>query len=126
MAGGIYPWAAVYGYMARVNDDFYDLVNKPVLFVEGGPGDVAYKGGTKGYENISKLDVPVLWFSKEIGHGGDLFKPGGGDFTRIILAWLNWQLKGDKTAAGKGLLIGPDCPFCSDSAWDVKSANVSK
>jgi hypothetical protein len=120
----ITAWGVTSSGMARVNDDFYDLVKKPVLFVEGGPSDIAYKGGTKGYENISKLDVPVLWFSKEIGHGGDLFKPDGGDFTRIILAWLNWWLKGDETATGKGLLVGSDCPYCGDSAWEVKSANV--
>jgi hypothetical protein len=117
-------WGVTSSGMARVNDDFYDLVHVPVLFVEGGPSDVAYKGGTLGYESISKLDVPVLWFSKEIGHGGDLFKPDGGDFTKIILAWLNWWLKGDETATGKGLLLGSDCPYCSDSAWEVKSANV--
>jgi hypothetical protein len=120
----ITAWGVTSSGMARVNNDFYDLVHTPVLFVEGGPSDIAYKGGTLGYENISKLDVPVLWFSKEIGHGGDLFKPGGGDFTKIILAWLNWWLKGDETATGKGLLIGSDCPYCSDSAWEVKSANV--
>jgi hypothetical protein len=65
----ITAWGITSSGMARVNDDFYDLVKKPVLFVEGGPSDIAYKGGTKGYENISKLEVPVLWFSRELGHG---------------------------------------------------------
>lgn len=120
----ITAWGVTSSGMARVNDDFYDLVHTPVLFVEGGPSDIAYNGGTQGYEHISKLNVPVLWFSKELGHGGDLFQPGGGDFTKIILAWLNWQLKGDTTASGKGMLLGADCPYSSDSDWDVKSANV--
>jgi hypothetical protein len=43
---------------------------------------------------------------------------------RYDLAWLNWQLKGDVTATGKGLLIGSSCPYWSNSAWEVKSANV--
>jgi hypothetical protein len=120
----ITAWGVTSSGMARVNDDFYKLVHTPVLFVEGGPSDVAYAGGTKGYETISKLNVPVMWFSKDIGHGGDLSKPDGGDFTKIILAWLNWQLKGDETATGKGLLLGKDCPYCRDSTWDVKSANI--
>jgi hypothetical protein len=120
----ISTWGVTSSGMARVNDDFYKLVRTPVLFVEGGPGDVAYAGGQKGYENISKLSVPVLWFSKEIGHGGDLSRTNGGDFTKINLAWLNWWLKGDETASGKGLLIGANCPYCKDSAWEVKSANV--
>ena len=121
----ITAWGVTSSGMARVNDDFYELVHTPVLFVEGGENDIAYAGGTKGYETIStKLDVPVLWLSKDLGHGGDLFTPNGGDFTKIILAWLNWQLKGDETATGKGLLVGKNCPYCSDSAWDVKSAHI--
>jgi Zn ribbon nucleic-acid-binding protein len=38
--------------------------------------------------------------------------------------WLNWQLKGDTAATGKGFLVGASCPFCSDSAWEKKSANI--
>ena len=120
----ITAWGVTSSGMARVNDDFYKLVHTPVLFVEGGKSDIAYAGGTKGYETVSKMDVPVMWFSKDIGHGGDLFKPNGGDFTKIILAWLNWTLKGDESATGKGLLLGENCPYCRDSAWDVKSAHV--
>ena len=120
----ITTWGVTSSGMARVNDDFYKLVHTPVLFIEGGPGDVAYAGGQKGFEVISKLGVPVLWFSKDIGHGGDLSRPNGGDFTRINLAWLNWWLKGDESATGRGLLVGPDCSYCKDSAWDVKAANV--
>ena len=120
----ITTWGVTSSGMARVNDDFYKLVHTPVLFIEGGPRDVAYAGGQKGFESISKLGVPVLWFSKDIGHGGDLSRPNGGDFTRINLAWLNWWLKGDESATGKGLLIGPDCSYCKDSAWEFKAANV--
>jgi hypothetical protein len=58
------------------------------------------------------------------GRSGDLSRPNGGDFTRINLAWLNWWLKGDESATGKGLLIGGSCPYCKDSTWDVKAANV--
>jgi hypothetical protein len=120
----ITTWGVTSSGMARVNDDFYKLVHTPVLFVEGGSGDVAYAGGQKGFETISKLDVPVMWFSKDIGHGGDLSRANGGDFTRINLAWLNWWLKGDESATGKGMLIGANCRYCTDSAWDVKSAHV--
>ena len=120
----ITTWGVTSSGMKRVNEDFYKLVHTPVLFIEGGPGDTAYEGGQMGYAAISKLGVPVMWFDKAIGHGGDLGRPNGGDFTKIHLAWLNWQLKGDTSRAGKGLLIGPDCPYCKDSSWDVKSANI--
>jgi len=120
----ITTWGVTSSGMKRVSDDFYKLVRTPVLFIEGGPGDVAYEGGQTGYAAISKLGVPVMWFDKAIGHGGDLTKPNGGDFTRIHLAWLNWHLKGDMSKTGKGLLTGPDCIYCKDTSWDVKSANI--
>jgi hypothetical protein len=120
----IVTWGVTSSGMAGATQDFYDMIHTPVLFVEGGPSDMAYDGGKEGYQNISKLDVPVMWFSKELGHGGDLTRAGGGDFTKINLAWLNWWLKGDETPTGKGLLVGAGCSYCSDSAWEVMSAKV--
>lgn len=122
----IVTWGVTSSGMAGATQEFYDAIHTPVLFVEGGPDDVAYEGALQGYEAISQLGVPVMWFDKALGHGGDLNRGGGGDFTKINLAWLNWWLKGDETATGKGLLVGANCPYCSDEEWDVRGANVSQ
>ncbi len=95
-----------------------------MLIVLGGSSDSAYSNGKRDFDEISAQGVPVLLFSKNIGHGGDLFQPGGGDFTAINLAWLNWWLKGDEGASGKGALLGAGCTYCSDNAWEVAEANV--
>jgi hypothetical protein len=120
----ITTWGVTSSGMAGANQAYYDMIRTPVLFVEGGPSDIAYAGAQEGYAAIAKLTVPVLWFSKDIGHGGDLSQARGGDFTKINLAWLNWWLKGDQTATGKGLLVGAGCPYCSSAAWEYKSMNV--
>ena len=117
-------WGLNSSGMAGANQAYYDMVRTPVLFVEGGPSDIAYDGGGEGYAAIAKLKFPVLWFSKELGHGGDLFAARGGDFTKINLAWLNWWLKDDQTMTGKGLLVGASCPYCSNAAWEYKSMNI--
>jgi hypothetical protein len=117
-------WGLNSSGMFAEDQDLYDSIHTPVLLVEGGPGDQAYENGLRDYENISELGVPLLWFSKDLGHGGDLFSAGGGDFTKINLAWLNWWLKGDETATGRGLLVGSGCPYCSDSEWEAMSENV--
>jgi hypothetical protein len=120
----ITTWGVNSSGMAGANAAYYAMIHTPVLFVEGGPDDIAYDGGAEGYAAIAKLNVPVLWFSKALGHGGDLFAARGGDFTKINIAWLNWWLKNDQTATGKGLLVGASCPYCSNAAWEYKSMNV--
>ena len=117
-------WGLNSSGMMSANQDFYKTVHTPVLMVQGGTSDQAYQNGLRDYDNLSKLAIPILFFSKNLGHGGDLFSTRGGDFTKINLAWLNWHLKGDMTATGEGRLVGAGCTYCSDSAWEVKSANL--
>jgi len=108
------------------NSAFYKTIHTPVLIVLGGQSDIAYENGERDYDAISALSppIPIMLFSKDIGHGGDLFSSRGGDFTKIDLAWLNWQLKGDVGATGKGVLVGSGCSYCTNSAWEVKSKNI--
>ncbi|HET9953661.1 MAG TPA: hypothetical protein VFQ61_04120 [Polyangiaceae bacterium] len=120
----ITTWGINSSGLFGANQSFYKTIHTPVLIVLGGPDDIAYENGLRDFDNISALGIPTLLFSKALGHGGDLFSRNGGDFTKIDLAWLNWHLKGDEGATGKGLLVGSGCPYCSDSAWEMKSKNI--
>jgi dienelactone hydrolase len=120
----ITTWGINSSGLFSANQNFYKTIHTPVLIVLGGADDIAYENGERDYDNIKALNVPIMLFSKALGHGGDLFSSRGGDFTKIDLAWLNWWLKGDETATGKGLLVGAGCSYCSNSAWEVKSANL--
>ncbi len=117
-------WGITSSGLTGASAAFYETVHTPVLIILGGPSDIAYENGERDYDNISVLGVPIMLFSKDIGHGGDLWSARGGDFTRIHLAWLNWWLKGDEGATGRGVLEGSGCTYCTDSAWEVKSANL--
>jgi hypothetical protein len=105
---------------------FYQAVHTPVLILTGTNDDLAYENGLNDYEGIvSAGNVPIMFLAKAgAGHGGDLFQSGGGEFTEVILAWLNWWLKEDETTAGKGALVGASCPYCTDASWNVMSNNV--
>jgi hypothetical protein len=106
------------------NAGVYDGIHTPFKIMNGGSSDVAYENGLNDYEEISSRGIPIVYFSKtSAGHGGDLGQ-GRGDFNLVNLAWLNWQLKGDEGATGKGFLHGPTCEFCTDSGWDYMSANI--
>jgi hypothetical protein len=111
--------------LTGADQNFYKKVHTPVKILLGGSGDIAYTNGERDYDNLSALGIPIVLFSKSgAGHGGDLSAKNGGDFTKVNLAWLNWQLKGDETATGKGFLVGSGCSFCTNSAWEVKSKNL--
>jgi hypothetical protein len=120
----ITTWGSTSSGTFSADQSLYDSVHTPVLIIEGGPSDIAYENGLRDYENISQTEHPIMFFSKDIGHGGDLFQGDGGDFTKINLAWLNWWLKGDESETGKGVLVGDGCSYCTDSEWEVMSANI--
>ncbi len=108
------------------NKPFWNTVHTPVLIVEGNKDNTgAYTNGLRDFNGIAPLGHPVMFISnKTMGHGGDLWSQYGGEFTKIDLAWLNWWLKGDTGATGKGVLVGAGCKYCTDSNWEVKSANL--
>ncbi len=106
------------------NAALYDKIHTPFKIMNGGSSDVAYENGLRDYDAISSRGKPIIYFSKNsAGHGGDLGN-GRGDFNKVNLAWLNWQLKGDMGATGKGYLSGSTCSICTDSGWTYKAANI--
>lgn len=121
---GISTWMLNSSGLFSADQALYKSIHTPVLIVLGGPDDIAYENGKRDYDNISALGVPIMLFSKALGHGGDLFQKNGGSFTSLDLAWLNWWLKGDEGPTGKGFLVGDTCSLCKDSAWETASKNV--
>ncbi|HET9960386.1 MAG TPA: hypothetical protein VFQ61_38105 [Polyangiaceae bacterium] len=110
--------------LMSANASLYDKIHTPFKIMNGGSSDIAYENGLRDYNEISKRGVPIVYFSKtSAGHGGDLGQARG-DFNKVNLAWLNWQLKGDMGATGKGFLYGSSCGFCTNSGWVYKSANI--
>lgn len=122
----ITTWGHTCSGLFNANNSVYDAVHTPVLILAGSNDELALENGRRDYNEISsRKDVPIMFFEKAgVGHGGDLFSPGGGEFTEILLAWNNWWLKGDEGATGKGALVGASCSYCSDSSWDILSAHI--
>jgi len=110
--------------MTSANQTVIDSFQTPVLFLEGGSSDMAYANGKRDYNAIKAGAVPAMLVSINVGHGGTLNDDNGGLFGRVTLAWLNWWLKGDLSATGKGYLVGTTCTICKDSAWEIASKNL--
>jgi acetyl esterase/lipase len=72
-------------------------IHTPVFYILGGKEDIAYENGMDDYRLIKH--VPAAVANYPVGHGGTYRQPHGGEFSPVALAWLQWQLKGDKEAA---------------------------
>lgn len=95
-------------------------LHTPVLYVLGGPSDIAYPNGTDDVRLIG--NVPVFLASSDVGHGGTFGQPNGGAVGVISVAWLEWQLRGDKQAART--FTGTDCTLCTDGNWKIERKRI--
>jgi len=56
-------------------------------------------------------------------HLGTYRVADGGELAPIAVAWLDWQLKGDQTAAR--MFKGTSCGLCVNSHWHVQKKNMN-
>jgi len=93
----------------------------PIIYLTGGPDDVAYANAQTDFNSISK--VGVVWADlSNAGHGGTYWHQHGGDFGRIALKWMDWHLKGKTQNAP--IFLKPD--YSDFSGWKFESRNFSK
>lgn len=93
-----------------------DRLHTPVLYVMGGPTDIAWPNGNDDFDRIAA--VPAMLVSLDVGHGGTFREVNGGRIAPVDVAWLDWQLRGD-ARAGRWF-TGKDCRLCTDPAWTVR------
>ena len=95
-------------------------ITVPVIYILGGPEDIAYENGMDDFHRLVK--VPAFAANYPVGHGGTYRQDHGGEFTVPALAWLQWQLKGDKEAAK--LFQGADCGLANREGWTVEKNSL--
>lgn len=102
-----------------VSKDMLNKFHTPVIYLLGGPTDIAYPNGTDDYKRLSK--VPAVLANLPVGHGSTFSKPMGGAVAHVAVDWLEWQLKGDKSAART--FMGENCRLCSGTDWTIERKN---
>ena len=95
-------------------------ITVPVIYILGGPEDIAYENGMDDFHRLVK--VPAFAANYPVGHGGTYRQEHGGEFTVPALAWLQWQLKGDKEAAK--LFVGADCGLADREGWTIEKNSL--
>jgi hypothetical protein len=96
-------------------------LHTPTLYVIGGETDVAYVNSKDDFRRIDHVPV-FLANLKGVGHGGTYWEPNGGKAAKIVVAWLDWQLRGD-ARAGRNF-VGATCELCTDKAWSVEKKRI--
>ena len=91
-------------------------IHTPIIYILGGKTDIAYENGMDDFHLISH--VPACAANFPVGHGGTYREPHGGEFSVVALAWLNWQLKGDKQASK--MFVGKNCELSKRKDWTIE------
>jgi len=112
--------APVVKLMSRMTKNDLVKLHTPVLYILGGPQDMAEPNGLDDFERINHVPVFVA-DHPGAGHGG-LFAEPNGEATKVELDWLAWQLHRDQVAART--FTGPDCTLCRDYRWIVHRKGI--
>jgi dienelactone hydrolase len=97
-------------------------LHTPVLYILGGPTDIAYANGMDDFQKIKS--VPAMAANLNVGHGGTFMDPNGGRVASVAVSWLDWQLKQDPRAAKR--FVGTRCGLCRDPEWKLQSKNIKE
>lgn len=117
---GILPDRSPLPGMPDLKKEHLKRLHGPVLYIMGGPSDIAYKNAM---DDFSRIDhVPIAMTNLDVGHGGTYRQPHGGEFARIAIAWLDWQLK-DQTEGAK-TFVGEKSELKRNDKWTIETKNL--
>ena len=105
----------------NVGKDVLQTLHTPVIYIQGGPTDIAYENGMDDFERITH--VPAAIANLPVGHGGTFNEPNGGAAASVAVSWLDWQLRGD--AQGAKRFVGEDCGLCRDTQWSLQRKQLA-
>lgn len=96
-------------------------LHTPVLYVIGGESDAAWVNSQDDYSHVNHVPIMVANLDG-VGHGGTYWQPNGGRAAVTVVAWLDWQLRGDTAAAKK--FVGAACGLCRDPDWTIQKKKI--
>ncbi len=104
----------------ELGKDGLSALHTPVIYLDGGPTDIAYENGLDDYNRITH--VPAFWINTPTGHGGTYHEPMGGRNAMIVVDWLEWQLRDDEGA--RRTFMGENCRLCTDPEATIEAKNL--
>jgi dienelactone hydrolase len=109
------------GGAAFPTTDALAKIHTPTLYLNGGEPDFMMATSKANFDAIS--NQPIFYGSRSnAGHSATYFHPGGGEFANVTVAWLDWQLKGNKKASE--MFVGDKCGLCTNPNWETHSKKL--
>jgi hypothetical protein len=102
--------------MEDVRKDQLDKLHTPIFYVMGDKTDIAFENGLDDFNRITKVSS-IHMYRDGVGHGGTYGQPNGGEFAKVAVALLQWQLQGNKQSSR--MFLGPKCGLCQDPGWHI-------
>ena len=96
-------------------------VHTPIIYILGGPTDQAQPNGSDDFRRLNR--VPAVLVDLPTGHGGTFARPNGGVVAQIAVDWLEWQLRGNRTAGRT--FTGADCRLCNRTDVRIERKRIS-
>lgn len=122
MNSGIFPDGVTPIAGINVNKTRLSELHGTVLYVLGGQQDIAYPNGSDDFRRLTTL--PAAMVNIPVGHGGTYDRENGGLGAKVVVAWLDWQLKGDRRAGAE--FLGEACGFCKDPGLTIEKKNLDR
>lgn len=118
---GVLPSPSPMKLMPSLTKEDLKRFHAPVLYLMGGPSDIAYNNAMDDFARVSH--VPIVMANLDVGHGGTYAQPHGGAYTPVALAWLDWQLKGDEAASET--FLSENSALRRDPNWTIEVKNFA-
>lgn len=117
MNSGLFPEGETTMAGMTADKSLLDDLHTPILYILGGESDIAHAAGMDDFARINHVPAAVVNIDR--GHGGTYWDDNGGAAAEVTVDWLNWQLRGDETAARQ--FMGENCGLCSDPLWTIET-----
>lgn len=95
-------------------------VHTPIVYFLGGPTDQAQPNGSDDFKRLTR--VAAVLVDMPTGHLGTFSRPNGGVVAQLAVDWLEWQLRGNRTAART--FVGADCRLCGRSDVRIERKRI--
>lgn len=105
--------------MQGATKEALNSLHTPMLYLIGGPEDVAYPNAQKDFEHIK--DMPVVMINTLDGHSGTYYEKSGGSYAVAVRKWLDWQLKDN--VGQSALFLDPEYGKTMFPDWTVVRKN---